>query len=275
MTSTTPVDLTQVDAFSERPFSGNPAAVCLLSEPRDDDWMQSVAAEMNLAETAFLVRRAAGGYDLRWFTPLVEVDLCGHATLASAHVLWEQRREDRAQPLQFYTRSGRLTALCRRDDGIQRIEMDFPSQAATACEAPEGLLEPLHLEATDVQWVGRNSTDYLVALASEEAVRHVAPNFGRLAQVPARGVIVTAQTPDADYDFVSRFFAPAAGIDEDPVTGSAHCCLGPYWTTRVGTAELIGYQASRRGGFVGVRVARERVWISGRAVSIFRTQLIC
>ncbi len=275
MTVVSPVDLTQVDAFADKPFSGNPAAVCLLSEPRDEHWMLNVAAEMNLAETAFLVQRSDNDYDLRWFTPAIEVDLCGHATLASAHVLWTQGRSDVSSPIHFHTRSGRLSAHRRGDGGDVWIELDFPTQIATACDAPDGLLESLGLTEGETRWLGKNATDYLVEVESETAVRRVAPDFGALVRQDARGVIVTARASDRDYDFVSRFFAPAAGIAEDPVTGSAHCCLAPFWKSRLARDAMTGYQASRRGGVVGVRVDGDRVRLSGAAVTIFHTQLQC
>ena len=259
------ISLTQVDAFTDVPFAGNPAAVCLLTDDRSDSWMQQVATEMNLSETAFLRRQSGGDHDLRWFTPAAEVDLCGHATLASAHVLWEQDVLDRSEEARFRTRSGLLTA--RWCDGA--IEMDFPAQAETSTVVPDGLVDALGVEPV---YVGRNATDYLVEVASESALRSLDPDFRRLGEVPARGVIVTAAaTPSSqDFDFVSRFFAPSVGIDEDPVTGSAHCCLGPFWQKKLGKDDLTGYQASQRGGVVRVRVDGDRVFLTGRAVTIFR-----
>ena len=258
--------LYQVDAFTSRPFAGNPAAVCLLDRPRDDAWMQQVAAEMNLAETAFLERRA-DGWGLRWFTPAVEVDLCGHATLASAHVLWERGAAANGEALRFHTRSGLLQARRR---GVE-IELDFPAEPVEAAPAP-GLAAALGVEP---RWCGRNRLDLLAELASEAEVRSLAPDFPRLklATPPGRGVIVTARSATPDYDFVSRFFAPAAGIDEDPVTGSAHCALGPYWMAKLGKSELRAYQASARGGSLGVRVAGDRVFLTGQAVTVLRGEL--
>ncbi len=260
------VRLVQVDAFARRLFEGNPAAVCLLSQPVDDAWMQSVAREMNLSETAFLLRRSPGVYGLRWFTPLVEVDLCGHATLASAHVLWEEGTEPDDAGLCFETRSGVLRAARDAD----WIELDFPAEPAEPAEPPRGLIAALGVEP---RHVGRNRFDYLVEVESEAVVRAVTPALAALGRVGGRGVVVTSRTAGETFDFVSRFFAPAAGIDEDPVTGSAHCCLGPYWRDRLGRDALTGYQASARGGVVRVRVAGDRVRLGGQAVTVFRTTL--
>lgn len=262
------IPLYVVDAFTDRPFAGNPAAVCLLPEWPSDDWLQNVGREMNLAETAFLVRRAAGEYELRWFTPAVEVDLCGHATLASAFALWEMGHEPRL-PLTFHTKSGPLTADPRGDD---EIELDFPAKPAIYGEPPVGLLPALGV-ASAVR-VGRNSFDYLVELATEAEVRALRPDFRALAAVECRGVIVTARSADGAYDFVSRFFAPASGIDEDPVTGSAHCCLAVHWAGPLGKTEMVGYQSSARGGVVRVAVRGDRVGLTGRAVLMTKGELV-
>jgi PhzF family phenazine biosynthesis protein len=260
-----------VDAFTDRPFAGNPAAVCVLSEQRDDGWLQSVAGEMNLAETAYLWRKEPG-WQLRWFTPAVEVDLCGHATLASAHVLWEAGYARRGTTLLFETRSGRLSASHRNNGGA--IELDFPAEPASASAPPPDLLASLGIEAAG--FTGRNRLDYLVQIEGERVLRRLAPDFKRLAAAcgRARGVIVTAASDRPEHDFVSRYFAPGAGIDEDPVTGSAHCCLGPFWAERLGKKELSGYQASARGGTVAVRVEETRVSLAGRAVIIARGELV-
>jgi predicted PhzF superfamily epimerase YddE/YHI9 len=257
---------TQVDAFTDQPFSGNPAAVCLLPTARDVDWMQLVAREMNLAETAFLVRRL-DGFNLRWFTPVYEVDLCGHATLASAHVLWEQEHLPTDQIARFHTRSGLLTAE-RRD---RFIWLDFPSTPAAPAEPPPDLSQGL---GTGGRFVGRTPFDYLVELDSESAVRDLTPDLAILARVPVRGIIVTAKATSPDCDFVSRFFGPAAGVPEDPVTGSAHCALAPYWSSRLGRNELVGYQASARGGTVHVRLAGDRVKLGGEAVTVLKGELL-
>ena len=260
------VPLVQVDAFTETPFAGNPAAVCLLETPRDDGWLQAVGAEMNLPETAF-VRPLADGFELRWFTPSIEVDLCGHATLAAAHVLWETKRLAPDAVARFHTRSGLLTAA-RRDGWI---ELDFPAEPASPVEAPPVLTEALGVTA---RWTGRNRFDWLVEVETAALVRGLKPDLHALAAVPTRGVIVTAPGDDARADFVSRFFAPRAGIPEDPVTGSAHCCLGPYWAGHLGRTALTGYQASPRGGLVRVRLAGDRVILGGRAVTVLQGELI-
>jgi PhzF family phenazine biosynthesis protein len=260
--------LFHVDAFTDRPFAGNPAGVCLLSEDGEDAWMQNVAREMNLSETAFLRRREAH-WDLRWFTPTVEMDLCGHATLASAHVLWEAGHAKPGELLVFQTRSGRLAAAQR--DGA--IELDFPAEPAAPATEPPDLRAALGI--TGGRFVGRNRFDYLIEVEDERALRALAPDFRRLAAAGdgARGAIVTARSSQPGWDFVSRFFAPAAGVDEDPVTGSAHCCLGPFWADRLGKKALTGYQASARGGTVRVRVEGSRVFLGGTAVTISRGEL--
>ena len=261
------VPIFQVDAFTDRPFRGNPAAVCLLSGPRDEGWMRNVAREMNLSETAFVYREGEG-FRLRWFTPAVEVDLCGHATLATAHVLWEVGWLAPDEPARFFTRSGLLTAR----QGEMGIEMDFPALPERPVEGLPGLDEALGVEPL---YVGKSRFDYLVEVASEEDVRALNPDFARLkALSPARGFIVTSRATSEGYDFVSRYFAPSAGIDEDPVTGSAHCCLGPFWGRRLGRREMVGYQASARGGVVRVRLQGDRVTIGGRAVTVLRGRLV-
>jgi PhzF family phenazine biosynthesis protein len=276
------IPIYQVDAFADRPFAGNPAAVCILEAPMTEGWMQNVAAEMNLAETSF-VSETQDGFDLRWFTPSTEVDLCGHATLAAAHVLWETGRLPEDRPALFTTRSGLLTCTRAGD----RIEMDFPAEPAAPAEAPAGLLAAIGADASneagarhatssrvEIAYVGRNRFDYLVEVNDPVTLRAITPDFRRLAEISARGVIVTCRSDDPRYDFLSRFFAPAAGIDEDPVTGSAHCCLGPYWQQRLQRSELTGYQASRRGGVVGVRVEGNRVRLLGTAITVLRGELV-
>jgi PhzF family phenazine biosynthesis protein len=256
----------QVDAFTGRPFSGNPAAVCVLEREREAEWMQNVAREMNLSETAFLVP-GADGYELRWFTPAVEVALCGHATLASAHVLFETGMLAATETARFHTRSGLLTA--RRDGDW--IEMDFPAEVASETAAPAGLVEALGAEC---DWIGRNRMDYLAEVRSPDVVRALRPDFRRLRELGVRGVIVTARADDGIHDFVSRFFAPGAGVDEDPVTGSAHCCLAPYWAERLGKSDMTGYQASARGGTVQVKYRPPRVLLRGQAVTVLRGELV-
>lgn len=258
--------ITQVDAFTDVPFAGNPAAVCVLPAERDARWMQLVAREMNLAETAFLVGRA-DGYDLRWFTPAVEIDLCGHATLASAHVLWEEGHARADAVLRFHTRSGVLTAA--RRDGL--IWLDFPSTPPEST-SPSAEIER-GLGATP-KFVGRTPFDYLVELDSEAEVRALAPDVATLGRLGVRGVIVTARSSNGSCDFVSRFFAPGAGIDEDPVTGSAHCGLAPFWAARLGKNELVGHQVSARGGIVRVKLEGARVHLGGHAVTVLRGELL-
>jgi len=255
----------QVDAFTDRPFAGNPAAVCLLDDERDSQWMQAVAAEMNLSETAF-IRPQEDGFELRWFTPAVEVDLCGHATLAAAHVLWSEGVVDSDDIVPFHTRSGELQ--CARHGDL--IEMDFPATVAEPLQADQGLVEALGVEPS---WVGGSKYDRLVLVESTQMLRTMRPDFARLRAVPVRGVIVTSASDDQRFDFLSRFFGPAVGIDEDPVTGSAHCCLGPFWSERLGKMEMTAYQASVRGGVVHVRVAGERIVLGGNAVTVLRGEL--
>ena len=203
---------------------------------------------------------------MRWFTPAVEVDLCGHATLASAHVLWETGRLRHDQPALFDTRSGRLSATRHGD----RIEMAFPAEPERQTPEPPGLAQALGCRP---RYTGRNRMDYLVEVESEEVVRGITPDFTRLAQIESRGFIVTSRSDSNAYDFVSRFFAPGVGVSEDPVTGSSHCCLGPFWASRLNKAEMTAYQASARGGVVGVRVDGDKVYISGQAVTVFQAEL--
>ena len=256
-----------VDAFTDRPFAGNPAGVCLLDHARDEAWMQRVAAEMNQAETAFLERRG-DDFGLRWFTPTVEVDLCGHATLGSAHVIWETGVSS-APILRFHTKSGVLTA--RRVD--ERIELDFPALERMERVPPSGLLPALGI--AEARWIGGNRMDYLIEVDSAAIVRGLKPDFMKLRASTAevRGVIVTSVNDDPSHDVVSRFFAPGSGIDEDPVTGSAHCALAPYWAARLGKTELRAYQASPRGGTVETVLQGDRVLLRGRAATVVAGEL--
>jgi predicted PhzF superfamily epimerase YddE/YHI9 len=251
-----------VDAFAERPFEGNPAAVCFPPPGADEAWLQRVAAEMNLSETAFSWREG-DDWGLRWLTPKTEVDLCGHATLALAHVLWETGRHE--GPVRFHTRSGPLTA--RPVGG--GIELDFPATPPAPVAPPPGLLDALGVRAKRVL---QTRFDYLVVLDDEAAVRAVRPDLPALGALDVRGTIVTARA-DGPFDFVSRFFAPRAGVDEDPVTGSAHCALAPFWAEELGRTNLEGYQASSRGGRVGVALAGDRVRLHGRAVTVLEGAL--
>ncbi len=257
----------QVDAFTHQAFAGNPAGVCILPGAAPDAWMQALAREMNLSETAFLVPQV-GGFGLRWFTPAVEVKLCGHATLASAHVLWETGALRPDEPARFHTLSGLLVAS-RSGDWIQ---MDFPAAPPQTVEAPAGLSEALGVAP---RYVASNALqDCLIEVEDEDTVRRLRPDFTLLGRLPLRGVIVTAAiSASSEYDFVSRFFAPAAGVSEDPVTGSAHCCLGPFWAARLGKAEMVAYQASPRGGVVRVRLSGDRVLLGGQAVTVMVGEL--
>lgn len=260
------VPLLLVDAFAAEVFRGNQAAVCVLEAARPDVWMQSVAAEMNLSETAFVVPEK-DGFNLRWFTPVAEVNLCGHATLATAHALWETGRLAPNETARFHTRSGLLTAVRDGD----RIELNFPVVAPEPVSPPPGLLESLHITAP--RYVGRGGTDYVVEVDSEAAVRALAPDFAKLATVECRGVTVTAAGANG-VDFVSRFFAPKFGINEDPVTGSAHCRLVPYWAAKLGRASMTAHQVSARGGELFVKLDGDRVRMAGRAVTVVRGELL-
>jgi PhzF family phenazine biosynthesis protein len=259
------IKLFQVDAFTDEPFAGNPAAVCLLPSSQDDLWMQRVAREMNLSETAFLYRQKEG-FSLRWFTPATEVDLCGHATLASAHILWEIGLLESGESARFYTRSGLLVAEQRGD----LVELNFPSLIEEPATAPVELVSALSVIP---RYVGRFGTRYLIEVDTEEAVHKLNPDFYSLKKLPERGVVVTSTSFSSKYDFVSRYFAPWVGIDEDPVTGSVHCCLGPFWGNRLGKQELIAYQASERGGVIYIRLENERVRFGGHAVTVLSGEL--
>jgi len=260
--------LLQIDAFTDTPFKGNPAAVCLLDRERDDGWMQHVASEMNLSETAFLFPRD-DGWSLRWFTPAVEVALCGHATLASAHALWQEKLLASGETARFHTLSGVLTA----DQRGEWIELDFPAKPNEPVSPPPAALLDA-LGTPHPRYTGRNQFDYLVELSSEEEVRHLRPDHAVLRQLPVRGVIVTSRSSTPGFDFVSRFFAPGSGVDEDPVTGSAHCALAPYWSALLGKNDFVAYQASARGGVLRVHLDGDRVKLGGKAVTILRGELV-
>jgi PhzF family phenazine biosynthesis protein len=260
------VSIFQVDAFTGEPFAGNPAAVCLLPGPAEEGWMQKVAREMNLSETAF-IHQVGDSFGLRWFTPALEVELCGHATLASAHILWESGRLAPEEYARFQTASGVLEARLREEE----IEMDFPATPEEPSTAPSELLEALKITPV---YVGRSRFDYLLEVGSEDEVRDLDPDFALLKRQPLRGVMVTSRSKVPEFDFVSRFFAPGAGIDEDPVTGSAHCCLGPYWSRKLDLADLTACQISKRGGVLRVSPRGERVVLGGRAVTVFRGELM-
>ncbi len=260
--------LYQVDAFTTAPYAGNPAAVCVLEAERDDAWKQRVAAEMNLSETAF-VRPVDGGWRLQWFTPAAEVELCGHATLATAHTLWETGRAPAGRPIGFDTvHCGRLTCT-RHADG--RIVMDFPADPPREADPPAGLIDRLGVEPVRVL---RSTYDWIVELADEPAVAAAAPDFPGLGAVEMRGVALTARADRPGIDFVSRFFAPRLRINEDPVTGSLHCVLGPYWARVLGKDVLEAHQVSPRGGRLGVAVRGDRVDLVGDAVTVARGELL-
>jgi PhzF family phenazine biosynthesis protein len=275
------ISIVTVDAFTDVLFAGNPAAVCVLPQGKPaEGWMQKVAREMNLSETAFLrsrdrksaERHGVRSFDLRWFTPTVEVDLCGHATLASAHVLWEDGLARRNEKLHFHTRSGLLTATRRIEMGEAWIELDFSAIPESKFEGSTSVVSKAL--GVEPRYVGTFGSDYLVEVESESALRHLSPDLGLLKTLPVRGVSVTsrpgASTKAKGYDFVSRFFGPGVGINEDPVTGSAHFFLGPYWGRRLGKEEVFGYQASPRGGSVRVRMRDDRVLVGGQAVTVMR-----
>ena len=259
-------EIFQVDAFTREPFSGNPAGVCVMTDAADEAWMQRVAAEMNLSETAFLYPED-GEFNLRWFTPAMEVGLCGHATLASAHVLWEEGHLPSGKQARFRTRSGLLTAD-RIDD---LIELALPAEPPQPAQAPRGVTEALGVSP---KYTGKGRMNYLIEVETEDVVRGLSPDFSALSRLPPAGYIVTSEAPSSGYDFVSRFLVPTAGIDEDPVTGSAHCCLGPYWMERLGKDTFVAYQASARGGVVYVRVDGDRVHVGGHAVTVIRGELV-
>lgn len=251
----------EVAAFTSKPFGGNPAGVCLLESWLQDATLQSIAAENNLSETAFLVPRG-GDFDLRWFTPKVEVDLCGHATLAAAFVLFTETGF-RVDTVRFHSQSG-LLEVSRAG---QVLELDFPSRPPRPCALPDALARGLGRQPTTVL----KSRDIMVVFNSDSEVRALKPDFGVLATLDALGIIATA--PGGDCDFVSRFFAPGAGVPEDPVTGSSHCTLIPYWAERLGKTELFARQVSQRGGELLCRLVGQRVRIGGKAELYLRGQI--
>lgn len=267
-----PTPVVQVDAFTDTPYAGNPAAVCVLPSFPDEDRMLAIAREMNLSETAFVVRREGASFDLRWFTPTVEVDLCGHATLASAHLLWEDGACAPQETIAFATRSGELCAV---RDG-EWIELDFPAREAVPSAVPREVIDLAGVvpAVTARGIVGAERSGYLLELATEQEVRDARPDIGALRAIPDGYLTLTAPASTPGYDFVSRFFAPAAGVDEDPVTGSAHCTLGPWWQAKLGADEMLAYQASARGGTIRVRPRGDRVRLGGRAVTVLRGELL-
>jgi PhzF family phenazine biosynthesis protein len=256
----------QVDAFTQEPFSGNPAVVCLLEEMLDSNTMQNIAQEMNLSETAFLQKRE-DGYSLRWFTPGAEVDLCGHATLASAHILWEIGELEADEKAIFHTRSGILTA--ENEDGL--IKLDFPVLAYEPGTAPQELIDSLGIDPIETVGFGRK---LLFLVESEAEVHQLRPDFSALKKMPGRGVVITCASQSEEYDFFSRYFAPWVGVDEDPVTGSNHCCLGPYWGEKLGKQTLTAFQASERGGVIKIELLGDRVSLGGHAVTVLRGEFL-
>jgi PhzF family phenazine biosynthesis protein len=255
------IQIQTVDAFANKPFSGNPAGVCVLDSPLDENVMINIAAEMNLSETAFLNKKDDGSYSLRWFTPAVEVDLCGHATLASSHILWETGKENKSDTLMFHTRSGVLKANYVNGE----IELDFPAIESKPADIPDGLVKAIGIKPIAVN---KTEWHYIAELDSEEAVRNASPDFGLLTSLDVFGTIITAKARMSGFDFVSRFFAPSKGVPEDPVTGSAHCALAPYWANRLGKNSFKAFQVSKRGGILGVRIEGERVYLKGNAVTM-------
>lgn len=277
--------ITQVDAFTNKPFTGNPAAVCVTPESLTEERMQAIAAEMNLSETAFL-HPIEGGYNLRWFTPAVEVDLCGHATLASAHVLWAEGHVPLGETAQFSTKSGWLSAkqIVEAKNAGDWIELDFPAQTTRPTHVMPQLIKSLCCGG-NVKAVAKTSTNYLVELHSEEVLRKLTPDFAEMQKLPVQGIIATAAATNADVDFVSRYFAPKVGINEDPVTGSAHTSLAPYWQAKLGKSEMLAHQVSARGGIIRVKCQLDnsnqtgeaeptnRIFISGQAVTLLKGEL--
>ncbi|WP_199425677.1 PhzF family phenazine biosynthesis protein [Thermaerobacillus caldiproteolyticus] len=254
-----------INAFTDQPFTGNPAAVCVLPGSKDAEWMQKVAKEINLPTTAFL-EYTNGGFSLRWFTPTTEIPLCGHGTLASAYVLWEMGYIKAEHPVSFSTKSGILTATVKNG----WIELDFPSAPDHEITAPDKLIKALGVVP---KYVEKNQLDYIVEVESEDIEKNLTPDIGSIAQLPIRGVIVTSRSSSGKFDFISRFFSPAQGIVEDAVTGSAHCCLGPYWKRRLNKDEFIAYQASARGGMIKVKMSNNHVLLSGKAVTVLKGEL--
>lgn len=252
----------QVDSFTTKPYSGNPAGVVVLDSAADEAWMQNIAGEMNLSETSFLYLLNENSYNLRWFTPNSEVDLCGHATLAAAHILWEKNLVNKTEEIKFQTKSGELT--CKNNDGL--IQMDFPKEEAQELSPPAELLSGLGVEGL---YTGKNRMDHIIEVDSEETLKNITPDNNLLKKLDMRGVIVTSKSENPEYDFISRFFAPSVGIEEDPVTGSAHCCLAPYWAKKLNKTTFKALQVSKRQGVLYLELATDRVKISGNAVTVF------
>ncbi len=255
-----------VDAFTDRNFAGNPAAVCLLDENLDDELMKNIAAEMNLSETAF-VKKENREYNLRWFTPKVEVELCGHATLASAHILWEEKLLPKDADAEFNTLSGQLIVKNIKDE----YEMNFPASKVSGSEFNAELINALGVEPVSLAETEHN---YIVELANDDAVFSVSPDFIALSKLKKFGTIITSKSSDERFDFISRYFVPAKGINEDPVTGSAHCALGPYWSQKTGKKSFSAYQASLRGGSMKIKLDGGRIFLTGKAVTFLKGEIV-
>ncbi|MFE4429128.1 PhzF family phenazine biosynthesis protein [Peribacillus butanolivorans] len=260
------MELTIINTFTDQPFRGNPAAVCFFSEEKNTEWMQQIAKETNLPVTAFIINLHKNECSLRWFTPSIEIPICGHGTLASSFFLWGKGYAQKNKPIVYQTKSGVLTS--KLVDGM--VQLEFPSLIEKEAIAPDLLIKALGVVPT---YVGQNKWDYLIEVQSEEIVRNLNPDIDLIAQLPIRGIIVTSQSDSSEYDFVSRFFSPAQGLNEDYVTGSAHCCLGPYWKSKLGKNIFQAYQASERGGVIKVEVVEDIVKLSGNAVTIFEGNL--
>ena len=259
------MELYNVNTFTEQAFRGNPAAVCILQEEKEEEWMQQIAKETNLPVTAF-IHRIQNNYVLRWFTPTTEIPICGHGTLASAYIIWKKGYQEADKQISFHTKSGVLTSQLKGD----WVQLEFPAIPEKKIIAPDLLIRAL---GVNLKYVGENKLDYLVEVDSEEIVRSLKPNIQSIAQLPVRGVIVTSRSNTSEYDFVSRFFSPAQGLNEDYVTGSAHCCLGTYWKRKLQKSEFTAFQASNRGGMLKVNVLDDTVFLSGKAVTIFEGNL--
>lgn len=260
----------QVDSFAHEPFAGNPAAVCIVPDVMDELWMQNVAAEMNLSETAFVRQMDETDFAIRWFTPTVEVPLCGHATLASAHVLWEEGMVMLSEAVTFYPKQG--TLIARREEDW--ICLEFPAIPVEEVSVPDGLIEALGQSPKSVHKSTAIFEEYLVEMDSARTVRSVQPDFAKLRASGISACVVTAQDETGTFDIVSRFFGPGVGVDEDPVTGVAHCALGPYWADRLGKREFVAHQASKRSGTLRVRVHGDRVDLLGQAITVLRGELL-
>lgn len=254
-----------INAFASEPFSGNPAAVCILERDIEDDLKQQIAMEINLSETAFVVS-GEDGFNLRWFTPLTEVDLCGHATLAAAHIIWEEDIVKSNEIIKFFTRSGEIGV--KMEDGL--ISMGFPTEPVIPVENTEEVAKCIN---SQILYAARNRFDYLLEIATEDELKRLVPDFSAISGLDSRGLIVTCRSDSGDWDFASRFFAPRVGINEDPVTGSAHCALGPYWSSKLGKIDLTGFQASQRGGLVYVKIKEKKVILGGKAVTVMQGNL--